>query len=609
MDRCKGARFLRRTIDRAGWVGSALALVAAWQVPALARVEQALVKMSHAEVQRWAASGLAYEVPASMWVWTDKYVYTPGEQVVLRWTVKANSALYPVTIVAYRQNNQTGAKLFLPNLTPELTDIFGRRPEEGFMIVRVPDVEKQVLIGPGGLFPAQAGVLPAEYGMHTFAVELRDWTGLRVLKRAVFKIGVVEGFEELSGAIESDRTLTNRKAYRLRGTVFVRRATLTIEPGTFIIGQPGSQPPSALVITRGARLVAAGTRSRPIVFTSALPFGQRRPGDWGGLAIAGYAPTNEAGGEGTIEGLPAGEDSRYGGNDPEWDCGVLRYVRVEFAGAELTKDKEINAFGWAGCGSRTVAEYLQAHYAADDAFEWFGGTMNARYLVATAPDDDALDVQLGYTGKIQYFASVQYDDSSGGDHGIEADNNEANFTAQPFTNPTVFNATFVGFPGACNGSCNGARWRRGVKGSWNNLVMTNFYGAAIDVRDQPTRQHVQNGDLRLDGLLLWSCNAGSRAGNSWEAQLPDPLVRQWVAAETGRAERVRLGNPWFRSLQLSDWDLRPALGSPLTAALWTQPPDDGFFDQSARFVGAFGEEDWTEEWTMKIRESDLAGTH
>jgi len=563
------------------------------------------VPLSRAEAQRQAAAVLEYSTPASMWIWTDKYVYRPGEQLVLRWTIKPNYALYPVTIVAYRQNNQTGEKLYLPNLSSSPTDIFGNTEQQGFSIVQVPSAEKEVLIGPGGFFPASAALVPADLGMHTFVVELRDWTGNRVLKRAYFKFSVVEAIEELSGAIESDRTLVNTKAYRLRGTVFVRRATLTIEPGTFIIGEPGSQPPSALVITRGARLVANGTRSRPIVFTSSLPFGQRRPGDWGGLVVAGFAPTNEAGGEGTTEGLPAGEDSRYGGNDPEWDCGVFRYVRIEFAGAELTKDKEINAIGWAGCGSRTVIDHMQAHYGADDAFEWFGGAVNAKYLVATSPDDDSLDVQLGYRGKIQYFVSIQYDDASGGDFGIEADNNEADFGAQPFTNPTVYNATFVGNPRACNASCDGIRWRRGTKGSWNNLVVTNFFKSGISVRDEPTQQYLRNGELSADGILIWSNNGSTNAPNTIQGQLPDPLVQQFALGQTGRGRNIVIADPMFRSLEYSDWDLRPAPGSPLTSARWVQPPDDGFFDQSATFIGAFGEEDWTEEWTMKIREIDL----
>ena len=151
--------------------------------------------------------------------------------------------------------------------------------------------EKVVVAGDGGLIPAVT--IPNELGMHTLVVQIRDASGLRVLKSAYQKIGVVEGFEDITGNIDTTRTLVNTKAYRLKGIVSVRNnAILIVDPGTFIIGQPGSQPPSALIVTRNGRIYANGSRSRPIIMTSSLPFGERTRGDWGGLVLLGKAPIN-----------------------------------------------------------------------------------------------------------------------------------------------------------------------------------------------------------------------------------------------------------------------------------------------------------------------------
>ena len=177
--------------------------------------------------------------------------------------------------------------------------------------------------------------------MHTLAVELRDYTGTRVVKAAYMKIGVVTKTETLSGSITSNRTLTNDTRWDLQGLVTVKNnATLTIQPGTFIFGQPGTSPPSVLLVTREGKINASGTKSRPIVMTSSQPFGQRQRGDWGGVLMLGKAPINvgantqggicPAGGctnaTGTfyIEGLVANEDGLYGGSDPAHSCGTMR---------------------------------------------------------------------------------------------------------------------------------------------------------------------------------------------------------------------------------------------------------------------------------------------
>ncbi len=544
------------------------------------------------------------ETSAAMWIWSDKYVYMPGEPLTLRWTIKPNGDLIPYTIVAYRQNNQTGAKSYLPNGGSAATDIFGNTVAQGFNIVRLPEAEKSVLIGNGGMFPT--ATIPDELGMHTLVVELREFTGGRVVKAAYWKIGVVDGFNDIPNAITSDMTLVNTKAHRLTGVALVSGgATLTIEPGTFVIGQPGSQPPSTIVIGNTGRIDASGTRSRPIVMTSSLPFGQRRNGDWGGLVLLGKAPSNWPQGVGNIEGLPPGDDTQYGGTDPEHDCGTLRYVRLEFSGAELRPNDEINSFTWGGCGTKTVASHLQASYGLDDSFEWFSGTMFADHLVSIYPRDDHFDGQIGWTGGVQFFVGVGNQDNT--NRGFELDNNENDFGASPVTNPKFWNGTLVGVgdlydQGTDEGTVAGMYLRRGTGGSFNNIVIQNWVDGAINVNDEATQNRLTSGELKFNGIVMWNNGIASGAANTLAGQ-----VTERGQAALGAAPNILIANPMLRRpMEYSNPDFRPMQASPLFHANWVASPDAGVFDQSANFSGAFGDEDWTEEWTNFIQEQDMA---
>ena len=182
--------------------------------------------------------------------------------------------------------------------------------------------------------------------------------------------------------IASDMTLTYPNVYTLKGFVYVPDGvTLTIEPGVVIKGDKATQ--GTLIIERGGKIMAQGTPERPIVFTSAQAPGSRKPGDWGGIILLGKAPNNL--GEQTIEG---GVRSKHGGNDPADNSGVLSYVRVEFPGIEYSTDNEINGITFGSVGSGTKIDHLQVSYSGDDSYEWFGGTANAKYLVAYSGWDD-----------------------------------------------------------------------------------------------------------------------------------------------------------------------------------------------------------------------------
>ncbi|MEJ7607479.1 MAG: hypothetical protein WKF37_14740 [Bryobacteraceae bacterium] len=373
------------TINRGLFSLSAFVLIMGATLQAAASGEVRFTSVSRADAEHQLTGLTQQETSAAMYIWTDKYVYQQGEAATLRWTLKPNNDFYPYAIVAYRINNQTGVKTYLPGPGTDVSDVFGNSFDQGFRITRLPEANKAVLVGSGGQVGVEGGRIPNELGMHTYVVQLRDYTGTRVIKSSYAKIGVVSGTEDLTGNINSSRTLTNTRAYNLRGVVFVRNsAVLTIEPGTFIIGQPGAAPaPSVLVVTRTGRIEAKGTRSRPIIMTSSLPFGQRKRGDWGGLILLGSATGNTPAERSFIEGLPEGEDSRYGGTDDNHNCGTLRYVRVEYAGAEFAPNNEVNGITWGGCGKGTVSEYLQSSYGFDDAFEWFGGTTTQNISLRT----------------------------------------------------------------------------------------------------------------------------------------------------------------------------------------------------------------------------------
>jgi hypothetical protein len=569
------------------------------------------------------------QVRTSMWIWSDKYVYQPGQSLTLRWTVKTNNDLYPYTVFVYRQDNQTGVKTYYPSLSSSPSDMNGNTQEQGYQPTPLQDRTKAVLLGLGGIAPAVT--IPSETGMHTFVVELRDYTGTRPLKTSYMKIGVVNGSQTISGEITQSRTLTNDTQWNLSGVVYVKNgAVLTIQPGTFIFGQPGTPPnTSVLVVTRAATIEAHGTAARPITLTSSQPFGQRTRGDWGGLVVLGRAPVNLAAGgqfnnptagEGYIEGLQTTPDGLYGGNDPTHYCGTLTYVRSEFAGAILSEANEVNSITFGGCGTRTVAHHLQAKYGRDDAFEWFGGTMNASYPVGGLGADDCLDFQLGFTGKVQYAVCYQSPDANGA-RGMEGDNSEFNNLAEPFSNPTFFNVTMIGIDATAteDNPANGMHLRRGARGSFNNIVLSRWRGPAVLLNDINTQTQATNGNLKMNGILLWHNRldtslggpSNSLAGNIAAATNPSAAQNFTLSflqgTPVGGAQNIVVADPLLaRPLEYSDPDWTGLFGSPIFRTGWVQPPDDGVFDQSPRFIGAFGDIDWTAGWANFLVEADIA---
>lgn len=278
---------------------------------------------------------------------------------------------------------------------------------------------------------------------------------------------------ELSGMLDQDATLPCTRDYRLTGVVRVQPgATLTIAAGTVLRGTPGS----VLVVSRGARLIAEGTADLPIVFTSAAA--TPAPGDWGGLVLLGYAPTNQP--DGRFKGLTV-EGDLYGGDRPDDDSGVLSHVRIEYAGTVLAPNNETNGITFAGVGRGTRVDHLEVRNGIDDCFEWFGGTMDASHLVCVNPGDDAFDIEYGYTGTLSSLVVVDRTPPAPERDGFEVDNAADAFDIEPRTAPTITGVTLCG-PGGDAGY--GLLVRRGATGTWDGLWVDG-YPAVLDVRDGP----------------------------------------------------------------------------------------------------------------------------
>ena len=233
---------------------------------------------------------------------------------------------------------------------------------------------------------------------------------------------------------------------KLQNKIYVKNnATLTILPGTIIRGDKLTQ--ATLIVTRGAKIYANGTASNPVVFTSNEAPGTRLPGDWGGLVILGLAKNNQPGGVANIEGIVPTTDTQFGGNFDNDNSGSLTYVRIEYGGIALEPNKEINGLTCGSVGSATVIDYVQVTSSGDDSFEWFGGTVNCKHLIAYRGLDDDFDTDYGYRGKVQFGLSIRDKDLSdaiGDSNSFESDNDAAGSTAQPKTRPIFSNMTLVG---------------------------------------------------------------------------------------------------------------------------------------------------------------------
>jgi hypothetical protein len=297
----------------------------------------------------------------------------------------------------------------------------------------------------------------------------------------------------ITGNITTTTTLTSDKEWTLRGYVYVKEgATLIIEAGTVIKSDIAEK--GALCIERGAKIIAEGTATKPIVFTSGKVAGERSPGDWGGIVILGKAKTNRSS-EPTIEG---GVGRPFGGNDNGDNSGILKYVRIEYAGIAALPNSEINALTLGGVGSGTVIENVQTIYANDDAFEFFGGTVSPKNLYAFATADDDFDFDFGYTGTVTNGIAKRdplFVDNGDAGNGVECDNDGVGSLAQPFTHPKLIGMVLIG-PNNQNALANhnlGLRFRRATQFTVKNSTIYGWMKGGLSLESNETAQAVKDG--------------------------------------------------------------------------------------------------------------------
>jgi hypothetical protein len=348
------------------------------------------------------------------------------------------------------------------------------------------------------LVNAQVGVSTAEVTSYRGAFAppptrqwTEDWTEFDPNNRIYPAVNVTVNPAD---SIVTNTTWTSNNVYLLNGQIYIsNNATLTIQPGTVIRGAAGN---SSLIVTRGAKLIAEGTPCRPIVFTSNQAPGTRTPGAWGGVVILGKAKHN-LGTNNLIEGL-ANTDARnfHGGTDDADNSGILKYVRIEYSGFIFSANNEINGLTMGSVGNGTIIDYVQVSFNDDDSFEWFGGSVNAKHLIAYKTKDDDFDSDNGFSGLVQYALGIKdpaISDASNSS-GFESDNSSTGIAGQlPKTSARFYNVTQIGaFRCASNADASGvtptsflhrrnARIRRNSDLKvFNSILMNAWRGLFVD---------------------------------------------------------------------------------------------------------------------------------
>lgn len=407
----------------------------------------------------------------------------------------------------------------------------------------------------------------------------------------------------LNEDITEDTTLVSGNTYiipRLKYLFVMPGVTLTIEPGTVIQGEQGA----VLVVTRGARIEAEGTPEDPILFTSSQPDGEKTPGWWGGVLVLGSAPINTnvnstpPSTEAQFEAFTSAiDEGLYGGTDPEDDSGTLKYARIEFGGFNYLSDREFNGLTLCGVGSGTEIDYVQIHGGKDDGIEFFGGTVNVKHIVVSQNQDDGLDTDNGWQGNGQFIVvqHVSPDGATDASNGSESDNHgtSASYTAMPRTMPTMYNVTWIGDRSYTGGTSMAGVFRRGTGGHYYNVIITGFPGG-LEFRDAATAAQLDAGNFFFKNSILFD-NAAD--GNNW----PPPQASNDIVESTYMTDSTwsnRFVDPMLdaEATDKAAPTFRLQAGSPALTGGAT-PPDDGFFDTTATFVGAVGTEDWTAGWT------------
>jgi hypothetical protein len=417
--------------------------------------------------------------------------------------------------------------------------------------------------------------------------------------------------EEVSGDITASRTFDASKNWLLKGLVSVKAGqTLTIEKGTVIKGDNASK--AILLVERGGKIIAQGTADEPIVFTSQAAEGQKKPGDWGGLIILGNAPVNlpNPSVEGILKaGAGAAAGTTYGGTDPNDSSGVLSYVRVEYSGILVATDNEVNGITFGGVGRGTKVDHVQVRQTLDDCFEFFGGTVDGKYLACQSNQDDGFDFDNGYTGRLQFLVLQQDPNHEGDDNGIESDNDAEGSANLPQTAPVMYNASLFGKNKSVGGQQLGLLLRKNTRGTYKNLVVTGFQ-AGLDLRNSIGAGTAS--ELTLTNSLVFGSTGATAtyAVTDHIAYVEDKLT---VPSEISNPDEqtkykarpdwnddsaldeitwfktTMTGNRWVDPTVAGAFNRTAPVFGPATSLTENAapPPNDGFFDATATYMGAF----------------------
>ena len=477
----------------------------------------------------------------------------------------------------------------------------------------------------------------------TFSIQATDLKGqVSTISGVSVNVTAVppKAIVEVKGNLEGNVTWTADKIYKLVGFVRVgqedafgvitKKGVLTIQPGTVIIGERASK--GALIVQRGSQIIANGTASAPIVFTSERAPGEREAGDWGGLVICGQAPNNLPN-DATNRQLEGGYGAFHGGTDPADNSGSLKYVRLEYAGIPINPNQEVNSLTLGSVGSATTIDYVQASFGLDDSFEWFGGTVNAKHLIAYKGLDDDFDTDNGFSGYVQFGVGIRgaaIADQSGS-NGFECDNDANGSANTPFTSAIFANMSIIGAKGATNIAIdplfqNGAQLRRNNKQKIYNTVITGYpYGVYIDSQKGSAKVNAANGDIDLQNVILAGVEGWGPGGFGlgWSVNVKPmgvavPGFENMASGTNGAAILIGDKSPedWFKSLA-GNKILGSNANMGLSSTLWSAgrptfvlttgtsesligpklKSDLPAFFEATDYVGAFKSTDWTAGWS------------
>ena len=445
---------------------------------------------------------------------------------------------------------------------------------------------------------------------------------LKILAALVAPVALFGADVTVNSNITTSRTWTKNNTYILDGRVFVTDGvTLTIEAGTVIKGKVrAAQDASALVIARGGKINANGNAAEPIVFTAEADnlngnLGQSDRGLWGGVVILGRARTNTASGAGNIEGIPTTEPlGLYGGTNDADDSGIFRYVSIRHAGSLLGPNNELNGLTMGAVGSGTVIEYVEVFANADDGFEWFGGTVNCKYLVSAFNDDDGFDWDEGFRGKLQFLFLIQ--DPSVGNQAFESDGGTTPEDGTPYAMPTIYNVTAIGSGATSTNALSiGPIFRDNTGGKVYNSIFHDFRGYAFRIETESAQAQDSAKRLAAGDIVIANNIFGTFGAGTTDAQLflapnvtaggPAPASNYTIEHIRAAAQSNRVNtDPQFVAIDRTRGGLldpRLRAGSP-ALQLAATAPNDGFFT-AANYLGAFTTSgNWAYAWTKLGRD-------